>query len=497
MPTLFPSPARLVRAGMLIIALLACTLANAQEAKRGYWWPLRQNTSLLFINEQPTVRIGQLPLPINAVCTGFADLNGSPQAATNGVWVTNGLGHRLKYVQIQPATGGYYHNQQSTVLLPLPETTDSAMLMYWDNLGRLHHAVFTMNGNPNDSTPVPIVSNLTDSVTYKLIPIRHGNGKDWWVLTRAANTNTWLRYLVTRQGVQGPWHQAGQYNGSHFWDDDGKAFYSDSWQRIFTPNLAYYTQDTTNIRSWGFDRWTGLLCCEDSIPLPIRHGEGNLIGTALSPSGSYLYYTSWEYAALGYSRLSRIDLRASGHPITTIDTHFNGGVPGGELNYTLLCLGPDGKLYMGYATDPSSADTLSRYLGVIEAPDDTVNCRFKAKGLFIGQQNIEAISMPSMPDYTLGVSTTPAGVAKGQAAVQSALRVYPNPSQGGANVLYELPNGQTATLRLTDLAGRQLWQAQVAASGTLALPQGLAAGAYTLSLQSESGTTTTRYIVLP
>ena len=485
-----------MRAGLLMLILLASLCTQAQEAKRGYWWPLRQNTSLLFVNEQPVVQVGVYPIYTKEVCTGFADINGNAQAATNGNGVVNGQGDWLRYVNI-PGRGGYYHNVQSTLLLPVPETTDSAMFMYWDDYGVLHYTAFPTNRNPSDSVPVPMDSNAVDSIDYKLIPIRHGNGKDWWVLTHASKPFGWVRYLVTRQGVQGPWHQAGQYNGSRFWDDDAQAFYSEGWQRIFAVSFPCYSQDTTNIRSWGFDRWTGLLCCEDSIPVPIRYNAGNLVGLALSPSNRYLYYTSKDFALLGHNRLCRIDLQAPGHPITTIDAHPNNGINYGNVQYGLMRLGPDGKIYLGYYIDPSHFDTLGRYLGVVEAPDDTANCQFNPKGLFIGQQNTDAAGTFFMPDYTLGFSTTPAGVAKGQAAVQSAIRVYPNPSQGGANVLYELPTGQTATLSLTDVSGRCIWQAHVACSGTIALPQALAAGVYHISLQSESSVSSLPYIVTP
>ena len=486
-----------MRAGLLMLLLLASLCTQAQEAKRGYWWPLRQNTSLLFVNEQPVLQTGVYPLSTFEICTGFADVNGNPQVATNGLRVVNGNGDTLRYVSMG-LYGGFFHNPQSTILLPVPETSDSAVLLYWDRDGRINYSLFPTNHNPNDTNKVAVVRNMTDSVAYKLIPIRHGNGRDWWVVTRAANTNTWLRYLVTRQGVQGPWHQGGVFLGSSLSapNDDSQAIYNESWQRIFSTSFPATPNDTTNIRSWGFDRWTGMLCCEDSIGIPLPYNTGAISGLSLSPSSRYLYCTESDFAPTGYNRLLRIDLYSNSHPNILVDSRFNDGETLGRIQNYTMCEGPDGRLYMSLFTR-NQIDTLSRYLGVIEMPDDSLNCRFNPKGLYVGLQNVHAVGLPFMPDYTLGVSTTPAGVAKGQAAVQSALRVYPNPSQGGANVLYELPTGQTATLSLTDVSGRCVWQAHVACSGTIALPQAVSAGVYHISLQSESSVSSLPYIVTP
>ena len=102
-------------------------------------------------------------------------------------------------------------------------------------------------------------------------------------------------------------------------------------------------------------------------------------------------------------------------------------------------------------------------------------------------------------EYVFGTDTTVnyRSTASRHVSKYGLLAIYPNPSEGSSNALFELPTGQTATLSLTDVSGRCIWQAHVASTGTIALPQAVSAGVYHISLQSESGVSSLPYIVTP
>jgi len=40
--------------------------------------------------------------------------------------------------------------------------------------------------------------------TERLQAVKHANGKDWWILNQTVDSNTFVRYLITANGIAGP-----------------------------------------------------------------------------------------------------------------------------------------------------------------------------------------------------------------------------------------------------------------------------------------------------
>jgi hypothetical protein len=78
-------------------------------------------------------------------------------------------------------------------------------------------------------------------------------------------------------------------------------------------------------------------------------------------------------------------------------------------------------------------------------------------------------------------------------AVQSSLRVYPNPSNEFTR--FEFANNGIASLIITDATGRTVYESQVNGNMALINTQHFANGIYNVAIVSENGVQTSRFAV--
>lgn len=248
--------------------------------------------------------------------------------------------------------------------------------------------------------------------------IRHGNGRDWWIIASALSDQAWFLFLLSPAGIVSRPVQP---------------------MEVFLPaceknGALTASPDGSHLAKWGeckvlqldFDRCTGTVAYSLEIPTPTQWIPGG--GVAYSPSGRYLYATS-------HNVLFRADMEA---PTTQFDTlRFSYDpflvspffVRGNSFHY--LVNGPDGRIYGNL---PSRA----RQLHVIDNPDAASNesLVFLPRGLKLPVTNVR--TLPYFPNYllldvpgsfcdTLGINT-PSPVAELHAFCETGVDVYPNPA---------------------------------------------------------------------
>ena len=107
------------------------------------------------------------------------------------------------------------HIRQANVIIPKPEN---------NNLYYLFHStidtptvtkylyVSTIDMSLDGNLGAVINKNqiiISDEINIgKMNAIKHGNGRDWWVVLHKLNSNTFYRLLITPSGISGPFSQA-------------------------------------------------------------------------------------------------------------------------------------------------------------------------------------------------------------------------------------------------------------------------------------------------
>ena len=298
----------------------------------------------------------------------------------------------------------------------------------------------------------------------RLTAVRHGNGRDWWVIAQRLNSNKYYTILVDSQQVHEPFVQPiGPYPvmGNH--SGVGQASFSPDGNQ-YLMYRSHSIPDERQIDLFDIDRCTGALSNPTRINVPSGGFPG---GVAFSPNSRYIYYAD----PAGYYRIDTnqdtLTLDLLQERIDTVKFGFQAQ------------LGPDGKIY--YALGLGS----TRHYAVIDNPDEE-----NPDSVVIRQQGLELPylnngTIPHHPNYRLGrlagspcdTLTFPTDVVEvAPEAELPDIHIAPNPARAEITIT-GLPEKEVE-LTLVDISGRERLHARVRGPETQLDVQGLPAGVY-------------------
>jgi hypothetical protein len=245
-----------------------------------------------------------------------------------------------------------------------------------------------------------------DTLCDGITAVRHGNGRDWWVIVRSwkANgvyTNDITCYLVSPLGVQA---MPTQYIGTPTTNDGFlRMKFNDAGEKMY--NVSGYGL----IERFDFDRCTGLLSNQQTFN-GLNSPYFYFWGFEVSPDESKLY-TSMIYQTFNQdtSYLLQFDLNAANFAASTdtLATYPQNNVPG------ILKKGPDNKIYLSvtslmpdtcfdYLLCYETADSVNSSLSVIHSPDSLgAACDFRPNSFNLGGHKAYW-GLPNNPNYELG-----------------------------------------------------------------------------------------------
>ncbi len=282
---------------------------------------------------------------------------------------------------------------QGSVMLPWPEHPDSVLILYLSHLlfiksngdvdgASLGLNMAIINKRKNNGLGAVItrdVSIIEDTVSYgHLIPVKHANGRDWWVMVSRIKSNEFYTVLIDPRGPRVVERQAVNYS---IINGVGQARFSQDGSKFIFHNGVDFSASGVSINFFDFDRCTGLLSNHQQYFM-----KGNFGGVSFSPNGRYAYQnvldTAWRYD------LQASDIWASRELIAVYDK-FKGPF---STYFYLMQLAPDGKIY-------SSAPNGVNYLHVIHQPDEE-DCQYHQHGIKLPKYT--GFSVPNFPNYRLG-----------------------------------------------------------------------------------------------
>ena len=355
---------------------------------------------------------------------------------------------------------GWY---KEMVIVPDPSDSLQYYLFHTDVTinGQIYYSKIDLHYN-NGLGKVTQKNTLLDSLngnkaTDGLAAIKHGNGRDWWLIFRTygglVNDNTFYKFLITPTGISSAIHQnIGQTTWQNAMSLD---FNGTGSQMVLTDAVGL-------IELYDFDRCTGLLSNWTTIHTETSHPQDSFIAAAFSSNDSKLYVSTND-VSMSYIyqfNLTAPNIAGSKTTIATIVFPSEGG---------FIKLAIDNKIYWSAFYDdgiiPYPDTVYNQYnmnLSVINQPNVLgTGCDFQPYSFYLGGHRTYW-GMPNNPNYDL--------VAKGGSicdtlglpnVVEENLKnnrisIYPNPASNSITFFYDTYKLATMSIRITDLTGRIL-----------------------------------------
>jgi hypothetical protein len=322
--------------------------------------------------------------------------------------------------------------------------------------------------------------------------IRHGNGRDWWLLTSSEDRLEYYILHVHKDSLLDVTVQ----NASH------GAFHPLSDWDLGWPNIVIPSQDGNYFldnfghsihRYYSFDRCRGAMEFQNIFKTPVDTSYWNntnwshVFITAFSPNGRYVYGSS--YRGIYQFDVTQENILASG---VVIDSNYHwvsfGNVISGS-SQPRYRLGPDGRIYSLH----QGSHHVIRYPDLPGQAADHCHAAYKEPPhSCIGNIYYSGYT-PFYPNYRLGaLEASPCDTLRvmdppEEDTTAYRIHIWPNPGNGFIQVEITLPEYQNEDthIRLYDLLGREVYTYRWAPYAYLHTidATALSAGTYLLQLE--------------
>lgn len=373
-------------------------------------------------------------------CATISDNNGDIEFYTDGMNVIskNNDWMNINFSYRQSVLNGCSSSSQSSIIIPYPGDSLKYYIFTtecYENKLRsngINYSTVNMQENNGYGNIYPYNVNIAPTSLEKLTATKHANGKDYWIISHAYDSDMFFAILVDSAGVHPPIVSQvspaiGDYNRR---GDQGYLKISSDGKKL----AAAYTQ-YQNIYLYNFDNKTGIV----SNPRPLfQRGKGKVFyGVEFSPDGSKLYASFFEGDKGIYQfDLSNDDINAIKNSMTLILDEQ--GFPPGAMQ-----LGPDGRIYV--------AQDVSPYLHIINYPNKKYpQCDFRHRALFLDIDHIGRkchLGLPNAMTSIFFIHVKAKGITTACEGDTLYLFADVNASTEGYTTSWTGPNGFTSTDR--------------------------------------------------
>jgi hypothetical protein len=431
-------------------------------------------------------------------CCSIADSTGLLFYANdcNNYWITNIRGiiknklHQTMQNGDSIIADAYYDEM---VIVPKPNSPHSFYLFHVDdNNPGLYYSEINMNASGGLGAVILKNVQLQTFIPFPCVAvIKHGNGRDWWILFKQSGiqnpNNSYNEYLITPNGILGPYIYS---LGTISTTDLGQFNFNHSGTKLA------YTDLRSIIEIYDFDRCTGIISNAINISPQNLNPPALTFSLEFSPNDSVLYVSTTSDT----SYIFQYDVTAA-NIATTKDTVASFITPiyyGGFIK-----MAPDNKIYwscawnngsFNYPYDSSAFYPENMNLSVINNPNALgAACNFAPLSFYLGGKRTY-YGLPNNPDYNMGAwvgspCDTLSAISQEQGVRSSELKVFYHSGWQKAFVNAMGLKGKTYLLRMYDTLGNELFKE----TGTLNSEYftkdlncaAFSNGMYILSLQTE------------
>jgi hypothetical protein len=408
-------------------------------------------------------------------------------------------------------TGAWY---MEGLIIPKPDNSKKYYLFHIGVTGNfgLYYSTIDLSYN-NGLGKVTSKNNqlLPDPANDGLTAVKHGNGRDWWLIHRKCRLcngggppeNTFYKYLITPAGIQGPFIQ-----------NIGTSISPGTIRYVFNADGSQLAdvQFGGLTELFDFDRCTGLLSNYQLIRSNNTSPPNDaFFSCEFSLSGQYLYIATNGYQAPSY--LIQVDLQnplgyAAADTVAALTTIPNAG--------GMLRRAPNNKIYWsciydnGFNFNYPYADTMynmyNMNLSVINTPDSPgISCNFTPYSFYLGGARTYW-GLPNNPNYDLprlqGSSCDTVlwtGISAQEAVGKGQLFVTYISNWQKLFVNAQHLKGTNCLLKVYDITGKKVFELdkQTVRAGYYTFDldcNTFATGMYIVKLQTEKEMLTTKFI---
>jgi hypothetical protein len=437
---------------ILIILLLSSLLASGQnnpDAKRDNTWVFGNN--YLDCNTEYTIdfdsgyfqtHLFNHNIHLWANNSSISDTSGHLLFFSNGQQIVDKNGNIMENGDSLVTSSFYdYYNQfnsessypQSICILPQPNQPGlyKVFHMKYDwaggviGVGPVCIGLYITTVDMNENNGLGKVISKGQPVINDTLPgggitaVRHGNGRDWWVLICGNNTHRFYAILLDPEGIHVNNILLSEIYSpiinpvTSCFSPDGSKFVR-FYRYHFT--LGFY-DSIVNIDTYAFNRCAGFL-----TPLFFfqQTSISYFFGLSISANSKFVYMNS-EQSCYQFNLQSSNILSSK---ITVAE--YDGFDPNGHPTvFGFHALASDNKIYIGAGN--------SKYLHVIENPDLTGDsCNFIQRAIELPARNMYG-TLPNLPNFRLGrligseCDTLLNGISESVINKNITIMVFPNP----------------------------------------------------------------------
>ena len=416
---------------LLVVCLLGIT-ASLHAQLYDAQWALGDNESVIDFREADSVNIYAIPFFQKFFLTNasICDSAGNLLYYTNGISICGVNNSVLNGDNISPCayTASWaccgLNIQQAALFIPKPGSNRYYYLFHFSNddsvtnrPATLYYTEIDREGNNGQGrTLAKNQAILTNKVLHEggMTACKHANGRDYWLIMGESTSNTYYKFLITPNGVNGPFTQnIGPVIPSA--DDLAYSKFSLDGSKYAT---GFYTGPTIVM---DFDRCTGEFSNFDTIynnisDDPISFPIEGAVSLEFSPNGRLLYVDQPDV-------LNQFDL-GSGNIQDSVAVYVADS--NDRYRTDMFQLAPNGKIY------GSTWDGGLYAYHVINYPDlKGDSCGF----IYAGQPTLtdNSFNVPNLINYRLG-ALIGSGCDTIQTSIESVnaedklIRVQPNPA---------------------------------------------------------------------
>ncbi len=324
-----------------------------------------------------------------------------------------------------------------------------------------------------------------------LTAIKHGNGKDWWLIYQrwdqigsSLNNEFYVRKVdstgIATSSIQSIGSLHDNSAGDLSFNSDGTKLVYAEWKGL--------------VELYDFDRYTGMISNPVNIePERLTNPFPYYISSVFSPNGRYLYLTSYQISYHKACCLYQYDLLAPDifQSKTLIDSF--------PYPTAMNCMemGQDKKIYIcsmdenySYPYPETVHNAITDNLSVINSPDSLgAACDFQPFSFYLGGGRCY-VGLPNNPDYTMPALDTTVSVheiVKNENTTD--LKIFYHPQWDLAFINADKLKGKSYVLSLYDISGKIIFTEK----GNLLPPyftkdlsmQAFSKGVYVAVLQTE------------
>ena len=431
----------------------------------GYEWNVNSPRSMIQFGSG-VIHSVPINTPISFAFTdaSICDQDGSLLFYTNGMHVVDKTHHEMPNGDSLGLS--YYYNSwnnpyssgyrltQGALILPKPGSPDEYFIIH-DKLdldynypgGAIVNELLlsTVNMSLHGGLGDVVLKNFSlikDTLEWGgITAVRHGNGRDWWIIQAETNNNGYYILLLSPNGIINYGSQA----IGNTWTHPGIA------NAVFSPDGTKYVRcgDPSGIlphhlELFDFDRCSGTLSNPVDLSFP---DTAYTCSAAISPNSRYLYFSNALHV-FQYD-LQSVNIISSKTIVATWDGTYDSIFGLSPVTLDFMQLAPDSKIYISASA--------SDYYSTIEFPDSAgVACGVLQHSIHLASLNY--LSIPNFPNYRL--FNLPGSVCDSLIylhtgnpilEISAEMTVYPNPAIDQVTITYNLGSNSKTDLQILNL----------------------------------------------